>query len=172
MVSLSSVSLVGPVIGPSGDANLRASPSRGTLHQCFQPGLGRTQGPLSAPGTWSQVQSSFLIIQLNLEAVFLALQQPRDDMLFWIRTTWQWPAISQAGGGGGMGALSSPTNPSLGCMVLPSRASVCNHVQPQTSNLRSVVLVPTAGAVDALSIPWSSLLGYAFPPLPIVSQVR
>ena len=62
------------------------------------------------------------------------------------------------GGGwerGGAGALSSPS-PSLGCMVSPSMASVCNYVQPQTSNLGCPVPDPTAGAVDALSIPWSS----------------
>ena len=45
MVSSSSSSLVGPVILLAGGANLCASPSRGTLHRCFQPGLGRTQGP-------------------------------------------------------------------------------------------------------------------------------
>ncbi|KAL8584959.1 hypothetical protein ACOMHN_043595 [Nucella lapillus] len=35
----------------------------------------------------------------------------------------------------------------------------------------SPVLDPTAWAIDALSIPWSNLLGYAFPPFPILGKV-
>ena len=35
----------------------------------------------------------------------------------------------------------------------------------------SPVLDPAAWAVDALSIPWSNLLSYAFPPIPIIGKV-
>ncbi|KAL8585912.1 hypothetical protein ACOMHN_061073 [Nucella lapillus] len=35
----------------------------------------------------------------------------------------------------------------------------------------SPVLDPTAWAIDALSIPWSNLLGYALPPFPILGKV-
>ena len=170
MVSLSSGSLVGPVIGPSGDANLCASPSRGTLHRCFQPGLGRTRvPPVSArPLALSLVFLSHHPARSGGSLPGASTAQGRHALLNTDNTT---VACHITGGGEeGVGALSSPS-PSLGCMVSPSRASVCNHVQPQTSNLRSSVPVPTAWAVDSLSIPWSSLLAYTFPPLPILSQV-
>ena len=173
-------------MGLSGCANLCTSPSRGTLHRCIQPGLGRTQGP---PVSSRPLASSSLRLSRHparsggslpgASAVFLALQQflssaqGRHALLNTDNTT---VACHITGGGlggeggGGAGALSSPS-PSLECMVSPSSASVCSYVQPQTSNLRSSVPVPTAWAVDTLSIPWSSLLAYAFPPLPILSQV-
>ena len=154
MVSSSSGSLVGPVIRLSGGANLCASPCRGIRHRCFQPGLGRTQGPpvSSSPPAPSPV---FLSHHPSRSGGSLPGASTVSSLNPWTTCSSEYrqhdsglPYHSQ----GTAGALSSPS-PSLGCMVSPSSASVCNYVLPQTSNLHSAAPDPTACAVDALSIP-------------------
>ena len=121
MVSPSSGSLVEPVIGLSPGANLRASPSRGTLHRCIQPALGHTHGPPVssrplAPSpvllshqparTGSSLPGTSTVSSLNPRTTCSSEYRQHDSGRPYNRQG------EEGGGGGGAAILSSPS-PSL-----------------------------------------------------------
>ncbi|KAL8584420.1 hypothetical protein ACOMHN_032040 [Nucella lapillus] len=67
------------------------------------------------------------------------------------------------------GPLSART--SLGWWFKPQVDLFATRFNHRLPLYVSPVLDPTAWAIDALSIPWSNLLGYAFPPFPILGKV-
>ncbi|KAL8565034.1 hypothetical protein ACOMHN_003410 [Nucella lapillus] len=56
-------------------------------------------------------------------------------------------------------------------LVQTDGGSLRHPIQPPAPNLVSPVPDPLAWATDALSIPWRGILGYAYPPFPLLPKV-